>query len=81
MSLQPQATQRQRLPVDPGRADTLCAMRSVVAGVDRHGDPLRSLAPMSCRGILQHETDHLRGVLFIDRLTGQRRKDALAQIS
>ena len=29
---------------------------------------------------LQHETDHLRGVLFIDQLTGQRRKDALAQI-
>lgn len=34
---------------------------------------------MPCRG-LQHETDHLRGVLFMDRLTGQRRKDALAQI-
>jgi peptide deformylase len=29
---------------------------------------------------LQHETDHLNGILYIDRLTGQHRKDALRQL-
>jgi peptide deformylase len=29
---------------------------------------------------LMHETDHLRGVLFVDRLSRERRKDALRQL-
>ena len=29
---------------------------------------------------LAHETDHLRGILFIDRLTGERRKEVLGQL-
>jgi peptide deformylase len=55
-------------------------MRTVVTGVDRHGDPVTITGTAELSRALQHETDHLRGVLFIDRLTGQRRKDALAQI-
>jgi peptide deformylase len=55
-------------------------MRTVVTGVDRHGDPVTVAGTGELSRALQHETDHLRGILFIDRLTGQRRKDALAQI-
>jgi peptide deformylase len=61
-------------------ADTVRAMRTVVTGVDRHGDPVTITGTAELSRALQHETDHLRGVLFNDRLTGQRRKDALAQI-
>jgi peptide deformylase len=61
-------------------ADTRRAMRTVVTGVDRHGDPVTVAGTGELSRALQHETDHLRGILFIDRLTGQRRKDALAQI-
>jgi peptide deformylase len=61
-------------------ADTRRAMQTVVTGVDRHGDPVTVAGTGELSRALQHETDHLRGVLFIDRLTGQRRKDALARI-
>jgi peptide deformylase len=61
-------------------AGTVRAMRTVVTGVDRHGDPVTITGTAELSRALQHETDHLRGILFIDRLTGQRRKDALAQI-
>jgi peptide deformylase len=61
-------------------ADTARPMRTVVTGVDRHGDPITVTGTGELSRALQHETDHLRGVLFIDRLTGQERKDALAQI-
>jgi peptide deformylase len=60
--------------------DTRRSMHTVVTGVDRHGDPVTVAGTGELSRALQHETDHLRGVLFIDRLTGQRRKDALAQI-
>jgi peptide deformylase len=62
---------------------TVCcprAMRTVVTGVDRHGDPVTVAGTGELSRCLQHETDHLSGVLFIDRLTGQRRKEALRQL-
>ena len=58
----------------------LRAMITVVTGVDRRGDPITVTGTGELSRVLQHETDHLRGVLFIDRLTGQRRKDALGQL-
>ncbi len=61
-------------------ADTARALRTVVTGVDRHGDPITVTGTEELSRALQHETDHLRGVLFIDRLTGQQRKDVLSQI-
>jgi peptide deformylase len=61
-------------------ADTVRPVRTVVTGVDRHGDPITVTGAGELSRALQHETDHLRGVLFIDRLTGQERKDALAEI-
>lgn len=58
----------------------LRAMTTVVTGVDRHGDPVTLTGTEELSRVLQHETDHLRGVLFIDRLTGQSRKDALREL-
>jgi len=62
---------------------TACALRgwrTVVTGVDRHGDRLVVEGTEEMSRCLQHETDHLSGVLFLDRLGGQRRKDALRQL-
>ena len=61
-------------------ASTPRALRTVVTGVDRHGDPVTIAGTGELSRVLQHETDHLDGILFIDRLAGQRRKDALAQV-
>jgi peptide deformylase len=56
------------------------AERAVVTGVDRHGDPITVSGTGELSRALQHETDHLHGILFIDRLTGQDRRDALRQL-
>lgn len=56
------------------------AMRTVVTGFDRHGDPVTVEGTGELSRCLQHETDHLRGVLFIDRLSGADRKEVLGQI-
>jgi peptide deformylase len=61
-------------------ADTPRAMHTVVTGVDRRGDPVTVSGSGELSRALQHETDHTLGVLFIDRLPGPRRKEALAQI-
>ena len=34
----------------------------------------------SWRGIMQHETDHLEGMLFIDRLDDEGRRDVMRQL-
>jgi peptide deformylase len=41
----------------------------MVKGLDRQGKPLRIKAQGYLARILQHEIDHLDGVLFIDRIT------------
>ncbi len=61
-------------------ASCLRAMRTVVTGVDRRGDPVTLAGSGELSRALQHETDHLRGVVFLDRLAGRRRKDALAEL-
>ena len=61
-------------------ARTLRAARTVVTGVDRRGDPVTVAGEGELSRVLQHETDHLRGILFIDRLTGELRKEVLASL-
>jgi peptide deformylase len=56
------------------------ALRTVVQGVDRHGDPVTVEGTGEVSRCLQHETDHLAGVLFLDRLTGEHRRAALSQL-
>ena len=49
----------------------------VVEGLDRQGRPVRIEAEGMLARILQHEVDHLNGVLFLDRLSPIKRRLAL----
>lgn len=42
--------------------------RIQVRGLDRHGGPLQLRATAFAARVIQHETDHLDGVLFLDRM-------------
>jgi peptide deformylase len=48
-----------------------------VGGLDRQGKPIRIEASGLEARVLQHEIDHLDGVLMIDRTTREQRKGAL----
>jgi peptide deformylase len=39
-----------------------------VRSLDRHGTPQRITANGFAARVIQHETDHLDGVLFVDRM-------------
>lgn len=49
-------------------------------GVDLGGDPVEFDAEGILSRAVQHETDHLDGVLFLQRLTQERRRQAMAEI-
>jgi peptide deformylase len=51
-----------------------------VSGVDVHGDPLLLEASGLEARVLQHEIDHLDGVLILDRTVREQRKGALAAL-
>jgi peptide deformylase len=46
----------------------------------RSRDPLQIVGSGSLARCLQHETDHLDGVLFIDRMDTERRRAAWKEI-
>lgn len=56
------------------------ALRVVAEGVDLGGDPLRIEGEELVARVLQHEVDHLDGVLFIDRLDEEERRRAMAAL-
>ena len=59
----------------PGiRADVKRPARVVVEAKDEHGVPFRLSAEGLLARAIQHETDHLDGVLFVDRLSAIHRK-------
>jgi peptide deformylase len=58
-------------------APTVRAMHAVVEGFDVDGKPLRLEGEGLMARCLQHEVDHLDGTLFLERLTGEARKNAL----
>ncbi|MDQ6837320.1 MAG: peptide deformylase [Actinomycetota bacterium] len=65
----------------PGiHAETPRAERAVVTGFDVDGAPIEVGGTGLMARCLQHETDHLDGVLYIDRLDRQTRKAAMAAI-
>ena len=49
-------------------------------GVDVDGNPVVVEGEGFLARCLQHETDHLDGILYIDRLQGEDKKDALRKI-
>ena len=54
---------------------------SVVAhGFDQHGEPLLVEGTDMLARAIQHETDHLDGILFVDRLDREARREAMRYI-
>jgi peptide deformylase len=53
------------------------AQRVVVKGLDAKGVPLEIDAVELEARVLQHEIDHLDGILFVDRIDDELRKEAL----
>ncbi len=60
--------------------DTKRRMNVIAKGFNEFGDPLQIVGEGLLARCIQHETDHLDGVIFIDRLDAQLRKDALREI-
>jgi peptide deformylase len=54
---------------------------AVVRGQDRFGNPIAVRGSGYFARCLQHETDHLNGYLYIDRLSKRDRKDVLKQMA
>ncbi|MFF1873702.1 peptide deformylase [Streptomyces sp. CB03911] len=54
---------------------------AAVTGQDKDGNPIRVEGTGFFARCLQHETDHLYGQLYIDRLSKRDRKDALKQMA
>ncbi len=49
-------------------------------GLDPHGRPISMLASGLMARCIQHETDHLDGILFLQRLSDELRKDSMKTI-
>jgi peptide deformylase len=65
----------------PGLAyPTSRAFGVVATGFDMHGEPVTLEGTGQLARCVQHETDHLDGVLFIDRLDAVQRKLAMKEI-
>ena len=60
--------------------DCLRALRTVARGFNMYGDPITVEGSDLLSRALQHETDHLDGVLFVDRLDRATRKAAMRAI-
>jgi peptide deformylase len=60
--------------------DCTRALRAVATGYTMHGEPITVEGSELLARALQHEADHLDGVLFIDRLDEQARKEAMREI-
>ncbi|MGW2396864.1 peptide deformylase [Kitasatospora sp. NPDC001664] len=54
---------------------------AAVTGQDKDGNPVRVEGTGFFARCLQHETDHLYGFLYIDKLSKRDRKDALKQMA
>ncbi|MEV4759901.1 peptide deformylase [Micromonospora sp. NPDC049559] len=60
--------------------DTKRRLNVVAKGFNEYGDPLQIVGTGLMARCVQHETDHLDGVLFVDRLDPERRKEAMREI-
>ena len=60
--------------------DTKRRQNVVASGLNEYGDPIRLVGTGLIARCVQHETDHLDGVLFLDRLDAAARKEAMKQI-
>jgi len=60
--------------------DTVRSQQVVARGMNMYGEPVEIAGSDLLARALQHETDHLDGILFIDRLTPELRKEAMRTI-
>lgn len=56
------------------------ALSVVATGFDQHGEPVTIHGSDLLARAIQHETDHLDGILFIDRLDSEARRAAMREI-
>ncbi|MFD9946130.1 peptide deformylase [Nonomuraea sp. NPDC059023] len=56
------------------------AIRAVAKGLNMHGEPVTLEGTDLMARCFQHETDHLDGILFIDRMDSAQRKLAMKAI-
>jgi peptide deformylase len=56
------------------------AMSVVARGWNMYGEPVTVEGSLTLARAIQHETDHLDGILFIDRLDRETRKQAMRAI-
>ena len=62
----------------PGLAiDCRRALSLVAKGFDVHGEPVAIEGSELLARAIQHETDHLDGIIFVDRLDREARKEAM----
>ena len=62
------------------RYETPRAMRAVAKGFNMYGEPVVVEGTEFLARALQHEPDHLNGILFIDKLSAENRKLAMKEI-
>jgi peptide deformylase len=62
------------LSVPEFRADVKRAASINVEGLDKKGQPVKFQADEFLAVLLQHEIDHLNGILFIDRISSLKRE-------
>ena len=60
--------------------ETPRAFSAVAKGFNMHGEPVTIEGTELLARVLQHETDHLKGIVFIDRLLSEQRKIAMSDI-
>jgi peptide deformylase len=60
--------------------DTKRRQNVIAKGFNEHGDPVQIVGSGMMARCAQHETDHLDGVLFVDRLDPAARKAAMKEI-
>lgn len=59
---------------------TTRAVKATVRGFDERGTPIEVMGEGLLARILQHETDHLNGMLYLDRLSEENRREAMRQM-
>ena len=65
----------------PGMSwDCKRALSLVATGFDMYGEPVRIEGTELLARAIQHETDHLDGILFVDRLDSEARRLAMKEI-
>ncbi len=62
------------------RYETPRAMRAIAKGFNMYGEPITVEGTEFLARALQHETAHLDGILFIDKLSPEDRKAAMKEI-